>query len=292
MRILVLLAGFLIACGSTARGGVDGPPGNGDGPGSNPGGDGNNGCGGVQNCTSVYAHSDDTLYQIDLSAKTLVTIGPFNAPAAGSGGGSDVMTDLAVAPDGTIWVISETALYTASGTDGHVTAMGSLSACGERGVALTFDSTGVLYEGDFKGAICEIDTSGATPVVKPPVMLQDDLALTGDIVAVGNGTMFGTLYKLSDASDKGTNLSNILGTIDVTTGAVTQIGATGYPKLFGASFAQGNVIGFTHDGTGHVIQISPTTGVGVVFATFNDPTTNMPISFAGAGVDSLVSIIP
>ncbi len=222
-----------------------------------------------------------------------MTIGPFDAPSVGSGSdaGSDVMTDLAVAPDGTIWVVSETALYTASSTDGHVTAKGSLAACGSRGVALTFTPDGKLYEGDFKGAICEIDITGATPVVKPAVMLSDDMALSGDMVAIGNGTVYGTLYKLSDASGKGTQLSNVLGTIDVTTGAVTQIGATGYPKLFGTSFAHGKVIGFTHDGTGHVVELDPTTGSGAPFATFNDPTTNLPISFAGAGVNALVTVI-
>ena len=100
------------------------------------------GCSGLPNCTSVYAHSDSTLYQIDLATNALQTIGAFQAPMVGTPPKPDPITDLAVAPDGTLWVISETALYTASATDGHVTPKGSLSACGARGVAsLAFDAT-------------------------------------------------------------------------------------------------------------------------------------------------------
>ena len=48
----------------------------------------------------VYAHSDHVLYTIDLSAKTLVTVGNFNAP------NNDVITDLAVAPEMSTWQIA------------------------------------------------------------------------------------------------------------------------------------------------------------------------------------------
>ena len=51
------------------------------------------------------------------------------------------------------------------------------------------------------------------------------------------------------------------------------------------------MIGFTHDQTGHVVSIDPATGASTPFATFMDPSTNQPISFAGAGVNSLVPVI-
>jgi hypothetical protein len=289
MRASITVFAILAGCGAPNRGGGSGGTVDGNGGGSGSGTDGapiDDGCGGVPNCYSVYAHSNDTLYVIDLTTKTLQTIGAFDAPQA------DVITDLAVAPDGTLWAISETQLYTASATDGHVTAKGSLAACGSRGVALTFTPDGKLYTGDFEGAICRIDISGATPVVGAPVTLSNGYALAGDIVAVGDGTVFGTLYELADQANHGTQLSNVLGTIDLSTGAVTPRGATGYPKLFGTSFAQSHVMGFTHDGTGDVIEIDPATGAGTVYATFMDP--GMPsqgISFAGAGVNALVPVI-
>jgi len=287
MRTLALTL-IIAACGpSRDHNGSGDAPGGSDATSSGDAID--DGCGGIPNCYSVYAHSDTTLYVVDLTAKTLMTIGPFNAPVVG--GTPDVITDLAVAPDGTIWVISETALYTASSTDGHVTPKGSLSACGSRGVALTFTPAGLLYTGDFKGAICQIDITGAAPVVSAPTMLANNMALSGDLVAVGDGTVFGTVYNLSDAANKGTQLSNVLAKIDLTTGQVTQLGATGFPKLFGTSFAHGKVMGFSHDGSGDVVELDPATGTGVPYATFTDPMTQKGIAFAGAGVNALIQII-
>jgi len=266
----ILALSLLAACGPTDRGGGDA---NMHGSGSGSGSGSGNGS------YLVYAHSDTVLYTIDLGAKTLVTVGPFNSP------NSDVITDLAVAPNGTIYVISETALYTASSTNGNVTKVGSLSTCGTRGVALTTTDDGRIFMGDYMGAICQIDISGATPVVKAPVMMQGGYALSGDMVGIGNGMVFGSAYKLSDSQ---TQNDNILVTVDVTTGAVTQLGATGYPKLFGVAFQQNQVFGFTHDGTGRVVTIDTSTGQGTMFGTFMD--AGKGISFAGAGVSSLVTI--
>jgi hypothetical protein len=287
MKCLWFVALSLVACGPTNRdggSGADAPRGGTDSSGG--GGDGNNGGSFV-----VYAHSDTVLYQIDLVAKSLVVVGNFNAPniTVGSVTKPDPITDLAVAPDGTIYVVSEQSLYTASASDGHVTKVGDLAACGQKGVALTTTPDGRIWMGDFMGAICEIDISGASPVVKAPVMMQGGLALSGDMVGVANGMVFGTAYKLSDSAGQGTQNNNLLVTVDVTTGAVTQIGSSGYPKLFGVAFQDNKVFGFTHDGTGHVVTIDTTTGHGTMFNTFMD-SQNKPISFAGAGVSSLVVI--
>jgi len=266
---------IVAACGPGSHGGHPGPDGS-MGIDSNNGGDD-----APPTSYPIYAHSDGVLYTIDLVTKALVTIGNFNAPS------NDVITDLAVAPNGTIYVISETALYTADATDGHVTKVGSLSACGNKGVALTTTADGRLWMGDFMGAICQIDFSVNPPVVKAPVMMSDHMALAGDMVGVDNGTVFGTAYDLNQSA---TQNNNVLVKVDVSTGAVTQIGASGFPKLFGASFSEGKVFGFTHDGTGRVVTIDTATGAGTMFGTFMDPATNKGISFAGAGVNSLVVI--
>ena len=275
MRKPALMFVLLAACGTADR-----PP-TGGGGGGGVGGGGGSGGSGSNASYVVYAHSDHVLYSIDLGAKSLNTVGNFNAP------NNDVITDLAVAPDGTIYTISNTTLYTANAADGHVTKVGSLSTCGHQGVALTTTSDGRIWVGDYQGAICQIDISGASPVVKPPVMMQGGYALSGDVVGVDNGTVFGSAYKLTQSS---TQDDNILVTVDVDTGAVTAIGATGYPKLFGVAFQENQVFGFTHDGTGRVVTIDTATGQGTMFGTFTDPATNMGISFAGAGVSSLVVI--
>jgi hypothetical protein len=280
--IVVVLA----ACGPSAGS----PSGNGvaDAPAAQPdsdnGGGGSGGGGGGGGSYLVYAHSDTVLYSIDLSSHQLVTVGNFNAP------NNDVITDLAVAPSGTLYAISNTTLYTADANDGHVTSVGSLSTCGSRAVALTTTPDGNLWTGDYTGKLCQIDISQATPVVKPPITMSGGLALSGDFVAVDNGTVFGTAYKLSDASNTGTNMNNLLVTIDLTSGTTTQIGSSGFPKLFGAAYQEGMVFGFTHDGSGRVVTIDRMTGQGTLFGTFTDPSTMKGISFAGAAVNSLVVI--
>jgi hypothetical protein len=116
------------------------------------------------------------------------------------------------------------------------------------------------------------------------------MALAGDLVGVSDGTLFGTAV---DTMVTATTTNNVLVTIDPATGAIAKtIGPTGFPKLFGISYAMGQVFGFTHDGTGRVVLIDPKTGAGTLFNTFSDPTTNTPISFAGAGVNSKVKAVP
>ncbi len=276
--VMSLSLGAVAACGPSSRDGTspDADTHAIDAPGDAPAGGYN-----------VYAHSDGVLYTIDLQTKALVTVGNFNAPPPTGSTTPDVITDLAVAPDGTIYVNSETALYTASAMDGHVTLVGSLSTCGTKAVALTTTSDGRLWMGDYMGAICQIDITVSPPTVGAPVTMSNGMALAGDMVGVDDGTVFGTAYSLNTSS---TQNDNSLVKIDVATGTVTMIGASGYPKLFGVSFANNQVFGFTHDGTGRVVTIDTATGVGTMFGTFMDPMTNKGISFAGAGVNSLVVI--
>jgi hypothetical protein len=242
-----------------------------------------------KSCYTVYAHGDHFLYKIDLMAKNLVPVGPFNAPMVN--GNEDVITDLAVSPADVIYVTSKTQLYTASASDGHVTLVGAVAACGTEAVAMTFGPDGTLYSGDFNGQFCTIDITTNPPTVKPVAKLSGGLALSGDIVSVGNGTMYGTAYRLSDTSG-GTRNNNLLITINPMTAATTVIGSTGYKNLFGVSFALGQVFGFTHDQSGDVVTIDPTTGKGTLYGTFKDPSTGMGISFASAGVNSMVEPIP
>jgi hypothetical protein len=238
-------------------------------------------------CYTVYAHSDHTLFSIDLGSKALTLVGNFNAPMVS--GKEDVMTDLAVAPDDTIYVVSHTTLYTASASDGHVTKVGDLTACGQDNVALSFTPDNKLFVADYKGQFCQIDYAASPPKVTPIAKLSANMAVTGDLVAVDDGTMYASAYLLSDGSGAGTQANNVLVKIDPATATVTQIGPTGFPKLFGVAYAGGQVFGFTHDGTGRVVTIDPKTGTGTVFNTFKDPATSMPISFAGAGVNALVA---
>src|SRR5262249_24819477 len=135
-------------------------------------------------CYTVYAHSDHHLYLIDLMAKTLVDVGPFNAPQVGNPPAEDVITDLAVAPDGTIYVVSKTSLYTADATTGQVTRVIGIEICGTDVGALSFTPDGRLFTADYMGALCRIDVTASPPVVQVGT-LTGGLAISGDLVAVG-----------------------------------------------------------------------------------------------------------
>ncbi len=245
---------------------------------------------------TVYAHADHILYKIDLQQKTLVEVGPFNAPQVTSGShtAEDTITDLAVAPDGTIYVNSGTALYTADPNDGHVTMVGALGTCGNYVVALSFTLDGTLTAGDYSGDFCKIDITTTPPTTTKLGTLGQSMALAGDIVAVDDGSTTGAMYGTAvNTTMSATDNNNILVKLDPTTGAVLQqIGSTGFPTLFGVAYAGGQVFGFTHDGTGRVVTIDPTTGVGTLFGTFTDPTSGKGIAFAGAGVNPMVPLIP
>lgn len=304
MRLLLLTGLLALGCGANSpthggggsggsggggAGGSGGGGGSGGAGGSGGGGGAQSGCAGQSaGCYTVYAHSDHTLYSIDLMAKMLVTVGPFKAPK-GPSGNEDSITDLAVAPDNTIYVISKTQLYTASPTDGHVTVVGPVTVCGQDNVALTTTPDAKLFVGDFKGAFCEIDITVKPPMVRQIGMLGNNLALSGDLVGVADGTVYGSAYNLTDAT---TANNNILVKLDTTTGQVKSVvGATGFPKLFGISYALGQVFGFTHDGSGDVVTIDPKTGKGTPYNSFMDPSTGKGISFAGAGVNSMVPAV-
>mgnify|MGYP000971962656 CR=1 FL=1 len=252
-----------------------------------------NDCTEVAGCYTVYAHGDHVLYKIDLANKSLVTVGNFNAPMVTLPNGKmaeDVVTDIAVAPDNTIYGISHEYLYRVDAKDAHVTSIGAVTQCGQDNVALTTTPDGTLYAADFKGAFCKIDITTRPPTVKVVGMLGGNLAVSGDLVAVKDGTIFATAYNLNNGA---TQMNNTLIKIDPATGRATQtIGATGFPRLYGAAFDQGVVFGFTHDGSGDVITIDPKTGKGSLYKTFTDPMTNMGISFAGAGVNSMVQAPP
>ena len=120
--------------------------------------------------------------------------------------------------------------------------------------------------------------------ISKTVTLSGGVALAGDLVAIDDGTMYGTVYDLSGSA----SAVNSLAKIDPATGTTTVLGSTGSSELFGAAYALGQVFGFTHDGSGKVITMNPMTGAGTAFNTFMDPSSNKGIKFAGAGVNSMV----
>ncbi len=242
-------------------------------------------------CYTIYAHTDHSLYYVDLTTVSLVPVGPFQAPPATDGGvGEDILVDLAVTPDDVVWVVSTSALYRAEAMTGHVAKVGDIASCGAGNIALTATTTGKLYLGDEKGVFCSLDPATTPPKVTPIGTLTGGLALAGDFATISDGTTFGTAYSLASPASL---TNNSLVRIDLSNANATAAAArTGFGKLFGVAFGAGKVFAFTHDGTGGVITIDPSTGTGTPYGRFTDPTTNQPALFQGAGVNPLVSPTP
>lgn len=231
---------------------------------------------------TVYSCSATTLYTFDPVAKSLAKVGAFGASA--DGGASDPVTDIAVGLDGTIWAISATKLYTVAPTDGHATVMGALTACGTGSVALTALSNGKLYTADSLGAVCSIDTTNDT--VTPIGTVGGKLAVN-DFVGLADGTLYATAIDTTNAT---TQTNNLFISLDPTTGASKKtIGPIGSGHLFGLAYAGGKALAFSHDGTGAVVAIDPTSGAGTPLGTFSDPDTHALVTFVGAAVSPNVS---
>jgi hypothetical protein len=262
-------------------------------------------------CLTVYAHTDTGLYTVDLTAKTLTYVGPFNMPNVTTTDDGktytdpDIATDLAVTPSGTVYIVSATAaLYTANTSTGQVTLLGQVggaSGCGTEVVALTFTPDGSLYGGDYNGTFCKIDITKSPPVATTVGKLSNNFALSGDIVAVDDGTMYGTATVIVPSSSPNPSVdNNWLIKIDPTNATATAIGQTGYGKLYGLGYAEGQVFGFTHNCSGDVVTIDPKTGIGTPFNAFPDTlntcaekgNTGTGVSFAGAGVNATVNPSP
>src|SRR5262245_7716491 len=77
---------------------------------------------------TMWVHSADTLYRMDDATLSLTLIGLF--------GNDDPITDLAVAPDGTLYGISETKLYRIDGETAAATYLADVP--GLTNVGLTF----------------------------------------------------------------------------------------------------------------------------------------------------------
>ena len=86
--------------------------------------------------------------------QVVVGVGKFNTPKVGSS--ADVITDLAVAPDDTIYVVPKTNLYTAAAPTG-TSRSSARHRVGMDNVAMTTTPDGKLWVADFKGAFCRID---------------------------------------------------------------------------------------------------------------------------------------
>jgi hypothetical protein len=207
---------------------------------------------------TIYANSSDKLYRVDPATFAVTQVGSFNC--------GDQITDLALTPNGNLYAVSFTTLYSVNKATGAATRIADVGGSGNN--SLTFLPNGTLLAADSSGWAKIINpVSGAVTSVGN---YGNNYTSSGDLVAVKDGTMYGT----SPGSG-----SDVLLRVDVATGVATLVGPTGYASVWGLAYAQKSVIGFTTGG--QILRIDPQTGAATQVASPG-------ISFWGATQSPLV----
>lgn len=347
--LALLLAGSLPACGSSQStgfgddgtggpgGGKDSGGGNtGDDSGNfNPGDDGGNlvGDGGKGHpdaggtvSTTVYAHTDDTLYSMDPKSKAITLIGKF-AGQSGSTGDSTV-TDLAVNANGDVYVNTESVVYRAAlGSTVQLTKVASIAVkTGQKFFALAFAPKGaldpnaeVLVGGDGAGDLYSIDTTNGTTknlgnFGNDPSHPGSHFGLSGDVMFYldpnNNATGLATIRSCSSGSTciksndflagvdmkalasaytSGTPASSL--NAGIYGGSQQSVGpGTGFGELFGLGAWGGTIFAYARHTTAsppQLVTIDTGSGQGTM-VTNNFSFTN---GWSGAGVTTTVSVV-
>lgn len=226
-------------------------------------------CGLAPNCCTpqtgtvdgtIWANSSMKLYRVDPATFAVTTIGNFDA--------GEEMTDVAVTPNGVLYGISFTTLYSINMTTAKATALVSIGGSGNN--SLTFLQNGKLLAADSSGDVKVINpTTGSVTTIGN---YGNGLSSSGDLVSIQNGTMYGISSTKAGGGDASN--SNVLIRVNTTSGVATAVGGTGKSQVWGLAFASSKVIGFTT--AGEILQIDPLTGASSVVA-------NKGVTFWGAG---------
>ena len=104
--------------------------------------------------TSMFVHSDTTLYAVDDQNFDLIHIGEFGL------GEEDLITDLAVTPDGEVYAISSDNVFAIDSETGEASLTTEFD--GGLNVGMTFLDSGELLVAEKDGTVRRVDPSRAT----------------------------------------------------------------------------------------------------------------------------------
>lgn len=218
---------------------------------------------------SMFVHSDTTLYAVNDQDFDLLYIGDFGL------GEEDLITDLAVTADGSVYAISSDNVFAVDSETGEAELTTEFD--GGLNVGMTFLESGELLVAEKDGTVRKVDpqSGDVTPVGK----FGEGYGTAGDLVAVSDGTMYAVAQDLEGEPGD----SNVLVTIDPDSGQVDRvIGPIGFPDVFGCAYARGKVYAFTKGGD--IIEIDRMTGEGTIKRSYRD------VGFWGAGVSPAVEV--
>jgi hypothetical protein len=228
----------------------------------------------------VFAHSGQTLYQMNSLTLATATIGSM------TGLGTQSLTDIAIDKNDRMFGVTLDKLYEVNSNDGTVTLIAELTGTGNA-TSLSFipediddpASSDILVTVDSFGKVLKVD-----PVTGASVELGDygtvaagKVRSSGDLFAVrGLG-----IYATVDIGDGTGPSQDFLAKIDPVTFAALPIGTgTGFDKIFGVGFWGGKIYGFVDLGAnngGKMIQIDINTGAGTELSSSS-------VRWFGAGV--------
>lgn len=211
----------------------------------------------------VYAHSGNTLYQVDTATFAPVTIGTL------TGLGTQSLTDLAIDKSDNMVGVTLDKLYTINVQTAAATLVTQLSSS-ENFTSLSFvpenlndpNSEDILVSAGSTGEVISIN-----PLDGSTTTLGDfgehngqQIGSSGDLIGVRGLGIYATV-------NVGTNTTSqdFLARIDPATWQATVIGGgTGYNDIFGLAYWDGDIYGFVSmgSGTGKIITIDPGTGAG------------------------------
>ena len=210
-----------------------------------------NDCSGVNNdgidC-SFFAHSNDKLYRVDPFAKTIVE------ETTPMPRGADTLQDIDTHPDGRLFGVSRTGLFRFDEPGNKWVKVGDF------GIEVG-DPNGMAID---QGGAVLITAGSQTFEVDAETGVATLLGDMGDFYSSGDCVVnkYDTLYMTSKRDMEDDSLISI----NRETGAGTQIGITGFRKIYGLTFAWGKLWGLNDQG--QLITIDLRTGAGTLEQTF------------------------
>lgn len=225
----------------------------------------------------VFAHTKDTLFQVDPETFTVSQIAAFVWPPQ-----TDIpkMTDIALDKNGKMLGVSSTTVYSVDPTTAKCTRMATFPSGQHYFVGLSFvidtsavDNREYLMGLGKDGSVYEIDPDTGATTKRGG--LGGGLAAGGDVVSVKG---FGTVATVKPPDDD----TDWLAVVDPGNGKATLIGDTGFAKVWGVGYWKGQVYGFTEGGEFVLIDVS--SGQATLKTTHQEP-------WWGAGVTTEAPVI-
>ena len=228
---------------------------------------------------SLYAHTSDTLYRLDLKAGAFVKIGYFSFD---KNPGS--VTDIALDQNGNLFAVTFAEVFQCGVTKANCTWLASLPSSFN---GLTFVAKGVVDPN--AESLIGISTSGDWN----QIIVSGKTAKIVNLGAYGGGwSSSGDAFSVEGigtyATVTGNGNSDSLVQVDPKTGKVQKtIGSTGVYELYGLAWWSGVFYGFSADG--NVYTLDTATGKAKVVAGIKVPSG---VAWWGAGVSTRAAGTP